>query len=498
MKTEFLRWYKWSLLLGLTGFVVYARGIGIDYYADDYQFVFDLSPHGVLYSFFHDNPHNSFYRPIQAAFLTIIQACFGLNTIPIHLTQIIMHVMLSLLVAIAVIKLGFSRIQAALGAIFMLVSQANVHAVLSNDTFSQIGGTLFGCFSLWLLYLTYQSYGLSNTDSQIIKRKGYYLSIVMLTVSYFSKETSISFFPMLLGIIILANLRRHSCIFRKILIQISPIILVTFFYLLVRSFVVTRQPAFGSSIYNFHLGINIIHNLGMFFFAATVPISSVTTYLALNSGNISTFLIVLVATVFVVSLIVSGLWFSRKHSRIIFSLGAFAIFGLFPTFMLNHVSELYVYTSMPFISAIIGIGLGKFLKSSKTHRITYITILSIISLLFLSHYLSIQTKAMLMKERGERSSMILSQIEPYVEKVPENGKLLLVNQPSNEIEYSVFIMRGFNVLRNGLHRINEISGRYDFTTYIVDRPEIAVNHSVSNQCCLSLTLSIDGKVVQVD
>jgi hypothetical protein len=87
----------------------------------------------------------------------------------------------------------------------------------------------------------------------------------------------------------------------------------------------------------------------------------------------------------------------------------------------------------------------------------------------------------MMKENGEKSEVLLHQIVPLTDKVPEGGQLLLVNPDSMGVEYSVFLMRGFNVLSNGEHQINVLSGRSDFKISILTEAELArIGHTQSS------------------
>ena len=62
------------IFLSLIVIVIYACGMKIQYYSDDFQFVFKPLPSNNLYFFFNQNQANTFtYRPIQASLLQFIQ-----------------------------------------------------------------------------------------------------------------------------------------------------------------------------------------------------------------------------------------------------------------------------------------------------------------------------------------------------------------------------------------------------------------------------------------
>jgi hypothetical protein len=137
------------IVLGLVGLAIYFQGTRIKYYADDFQWFFDPPPSSTFHYFWNMNPYeHQAYRPLQAFFYILVQRFWGLDTLPIHLTQITLHVLLSWLIWWWMVNRGFTFLQAVLSSLFMLISQANAMAVLSVDTISQVSSPLFGCVSL--------------------------------------------------------------------------------------------------------------------------------------------------------------------------------------------------------------------------------------------------------------------------------------------------------------------------------------------------------------
>src|SRR5215475_2939835 len=144
---------SWFIVLGLIGYGIYGAGVRINYYSDDFQWYFDPPPSNIFHYFWHKNPYeHQAYRPLQASFLIFMQHFWGVDTLQIHLTQIALHVILSWIVWKWMVNYGFTFLEAVLGSLFMLISQANAMAVLSVDTISQVSSALFGCMSLWLLH----------------------------------------------------------------------------------------------------------------------------------------------------------------------------------------------------------------------------------------------------------------------------------------------------------------------------------------------------------
>jgi hypothetical protein len=486
----------WLLALGLIGFAIYLPGLGIQYYEDDLLFIFDRTPPSFFYYFSHKNPQIGFYRPIEATTLSFIQYYFALNTAPIHIILIVLHISLSSLIFFAILKLGYSYVHAIIGSFFMVVSQANAFAVLSNDTLSQLNGTLFGCISLFFLYMFYSSRELVKNRAGEIKRSGYYvISVFAFGVSLLSKESSVSFFPLLLSIIVANNLKiKENGHFsaKELFIVLLPYIVILSSYLVIRLFLGAAQPSSGSTRYNFHVGINVIKNLVMFLFALTIPASSVSAFVAFRSNEIIRFLMFVTSSFVFISCIVYGLRNSYRKSIIVF-IATFVIAALFPMAMLNHVSELYVYNSMPFLSILVGISLGEILKISNARRIMQTISLMLLISLAASHVIAIRDKIALMQKNGERAAALISQIRLYIDKVPRRGKLLLLNPPANDIEYSEFLLKGFNVINYGQQRIKRIYGRDDITIKIMEPKYI--DQSIHSKDALMLTLKGDLIVI---
>ncbi|RKY12516.1 MAG: hypothetical protein DRP65_00995 [Planctomycetota bacterium] len=438
------------LSIVIIALAVYWPGLNTAYYADDYQFVFDEPASKIFYYFAHPNKLNDFYRPIQASFLAIVQTFFGLETWPIHLTQLSLHITLALLVYIVILEFGFSRLHAGIGAVFMLISQTNVHAVLSNDTLSQVGGTFFGSLSLWFLYLFYR-YRIKNPPASSPDipsgRKYYILSVGMLMLSLFSKETSASF-PLMIGVLVLAvNLRAgiKKSAFKKGFAELLPFIFATCMYLCVWLIVVESYPTSGSANYNLNPGANIIVNIATLLFALIVPVSSVMLFSLLKSGLLLALGAICILTLTVALLVLFGLWHTSRRLIVVLIM-VFALLGLFPVVLMNHVSELYTYNSLPFMAVLFGIGLGNIFLKAGTYRFGRISLSLMLCSLIISHAVAAHSKARLMADNGSRLMTLVKQIRPYMDNAPPDGTIWLRKPTTTEIEYSIFCMPGFKVM----------------------------------------------------
>ncbi len=494
---DYLRRYPalfWVILF-IIGLGVYSPGFGGKHYADDFQRVFVSPGSKIFYYFSHYIPYNNFYRPIQASFLSAVQALFGMNTVSVHFVQLTLHSLLCFLIYAFMLKTGFSRLQAVLGSLFMMLSQANAFAILSNDTFSQVSGTLFCCLGVWSIYKAYfetAAHGQSANKGSV--RKYYILAIILFVLSLLSKESSVSFIPMLLFLILIKNyaLGSWGARLKRSFIEILPFLFVLFAYYLVRSSIIEAHDVLGSRRYQIHIGANIIKNLFLTLTAASLPFSTVTVFVAAKIRDFAGLAAIMGSFLFFLGLIVYGLYRSEK-GRLIIIVSVLGIISLFPMILLNHVSELYAYNCMPFVSILAGCALGTLYQMVRPRRGLKLVWYFLVIILFFNHVFAVEKKASMMKANGERAAILLDQIIPHAQRLPENGELWLLNPPGTGYEYSIYILEGFNYLNTGLNSIQQLSGRNDVTARIVSAADVAGLSAEESR----LILTLEGETVRI-
>ncbi|MBI5215394.1 MAG: hypothetical protein HY960_06535 [Ignavibacteriae bacterium] len=463
MNNEYVLKTHWMqfLILAIAGIVVYSSGLMNPYYADDYKFIFESPSTKLFHYFTNENGNAAWYRPMEAMVLSAIQSLFGLNPIPIHLIVLFFHIVVALCVMVFMETSGFSTLSATIASVFMLVSQANALAVLSIDTLSQVGGTLFGCLALWFLWRFHKT---RKSPRGIFL---YMFSLLTFIWSLWMKETSLGFLVAVGCLFIFKAMEQKSWlhIFHQAKL-FFPFALIAIVYLFVRAYVITKEPA---ARYSIEFGINIIQNSVMLMIAATTAISSVSVFQAFQNKELTVLVLTSFTSITLVATVAYGVWKSgRKKEYLGLLILAFTI--LLPAILISHVSELYVYSAMPLLSCVIGAGLASSYQNGKRLLRTGLLIVGVTFLVL--HVTAIQTKASLMKENGNRATYLLKQVVPFVFKVPENGTLVLVTPQSREPEYSVFIMHGLNVFRHGENIFNYISLRKDFKTYVVNERDL--------------------------
>jgi hypothetical protein len=479
---HFMRTPAGVLVFALAIFLVYLAGIDIQYYQDDFEWIDPSS--SVVDHFIRVNPANGWYRPIQASFLALVQRHFDLNTVPIHLASILIHALLCYWILVALIRTGYPPVHAILASAFMAFSQANAFALLSDDTLSQVLGTFFGCLSLWALLCR----------NKVAERPGnvhvgpYRLSVALFALALLSKEASVSFFPMLLCMLLLQNKTadRNAVAVKKFIGEAVPYGAVLAVYLTIRWLAGAQQPGLGPARYQFRIGLNIFKNFALDLFALTVPASSVTAFEAFNAGDAARFGLIAACSLAFLCAVAYGLVLCARRDKKIIVAAIFLIASSLPMIMLNHVSELYVYNSMPFFSVLVGIGVGALWENYKRSPVRH-AVVALFIVMLASHVMAIRDKASLMRENGERAAVWIREIGPYMDRVPKNGELLLLNPPNNRVvEYSGYRMNGFNVLEYGEPFIKKRYGREDIGVRIVEPSDLGSAKQRPNVLILGL------------
>src|SRR5437867_6980887 len=187
-------------LLGALAGLLYGPGVRLVYFGDDFLNLFLTVPGSRVNFFRHPNPlHPWFYRPLETSFLSFFQDRFPETTLPIHLTTLALHVLLCWVLLLGLRRVGFPTRAAWLAAVFMAVSQANVSAVISNDTLSQTGSALFGCVSLLALLGRAPAEFRPGAVRDPPGRSARMWSTAAFALAALSKETGLFFLPLLLG-----------------------------------------------------------------------------------------------------------------------------------------------------------------------------------------------------------------------------------------------------------------------------------------------------------
>jgi hypothetical protein len=407
-------------------------------------------------------------------------------------SQVFLHACSAYLVFLVARRLDFSPLQSGLGSLIFLLAQGNVITVLSVDTFSGIGATLFGMIAIWLvLRLHVESRG---PRAPKLVQAG--LVVAAFLLSLLSKESSVALLAAL-GLILLALPEKRRGEGTSLPAKRGPLLLLllcllaTAFYLGLRAKAGATPASLGAGQYQFRLSVNVLSNLGMLLAAALTPVSTVSTFVALERRDILSLLPVLALTVLSIGPAAYGLW-RNGRIRLWLILALLALILLFPMLLLNHVSELYVYGSMPFIALLLGAGWGAVVELLAGRPLLRFAALAGLAALLALNALAIQSKARLMAQNGDSAESLLTQLAVVSEGVPAGGRLLLVNPPPARPSYSVYYINGFDVLEGRRNIVNRVSGRNDFSVKIAEAGSIPADFWVTDTLAVTL---VDGKVV---
>lgn len=332
-------WLFWPVLLLVLGFLVYARGLHGAYFLDDYLFYFDPPPATLGYFWTHGHA-TGFYRPLQATFLLLVQRQFGLETFPIHLIQLVMHVLLAMLVFYVMRWRGFATAVNAIASLWLLVTQAAACAVAGNDTFSQVACALFGWGSLfaWSKALEIRAKESASTGSFL---PWYVGSTVLFGLTLLSKEAGVCFL-LLAAVVGLWTFRQGSASWQRAAVQVGvtlvPWVLLLGVYFWARGHAGATSAGFGEGRYNFRIGPNIAVNVIQLGITAALPTSTANTFVAAGQRDFGTLALAGISLLTFLLLVVIGVWRARA-GRTAFALLILATLALFPPLLLNKVSE---------------------------------------------------------------------------------------------------------------------------------------------------------------
>ncbi len=447
------------------------------YFADDYALQISDQELNVRHLF---SPANGYScRPLEVLFLYAMQRCFGCdNTLPIHLVNLFIHCTFSMLIMVYMFRNSFSSVSSIIAFIYMILSQANSHAVASIDTFSQLTSTILS-YAVIVLYYSF----LKNKKPHLL-----IVSIALYVVGLYCKETSLFVLPFVVLLRLDLWIKNESKSWTTAIRQswsIIPYIAVTGTYLWFRELLGLTGASAGDDRYNISFGFNVVKNFVMLLFQSLQPHSSVNLYFDIVNAKWMSIVLVICTSCTFCCLAGWGIVKYGNAGSLIKSLLLLPA-SIFPVILLNHVSELYAYNMTPLCAIVIGSGFGTLLVHSgkKIMKCTFILVL----LCFMSwNCYSIYTKCSLMQKNGLESKDLLEKIQPYYRLIPHGGKLILLNpETSEKTDYSIFKKTGFRLFEYGTMVFNRLAGRNDFSTVIIEEKGISdldVSRSVVLKYC---------------
>jgi hypothetical protein len=419
------------------------------------------------------------YRPLEKLFLLTVQRSFDYDTTAIHITQMTLHFLFSLLFFLWLRKDGFSIGTSIFVFLYLLFSQAATHAIASNDTFSQIISTLFGYLSIFF-YLQFV-----NGKTKLLFL--YFSSVLCFLFSLLGKEIGLSFFPLLILIsinIICKNFSIYKYKLPKVFLQLLPFFIITLLYFVIRKYINLDAATFGNDRYNMSLGLNISINFIQAFILSLIPFSSVDLYQSIQNKSF-VFLLICGFFICIYTVIILVPLFNKENRLRLVKSSIFLPVSLFPVIILNHISELYVYNMLPIMAYLLALSIES-IFSRKYRVLSAMLILFLITGLLINS-IAVRSKVNAMKINGDITQQMLQEIKPYLRENPSIDTLVLVNKPYNQKnEYSIFKRSGFRLFEDGEVIFKKISDRRDLKVKIIKMNELICDRSGNN---LYLTLN---------
>lgn len=469
----------WALLFAAS-LVLYWPGLRAGYFSDDLLFFFNSPPRHLFDYFATRGAAAQAYRPLEAIILTLIQQHFRFETLPIHLLSLGSHAGLCCVVLTAGRRFGLRPFENWTACLFMLVAQVGAPAVLGNDTLSQSASAFFGGLSMLFLYFLWRERGLERAGATW---KGWLLlSVVAYAISLFFKETGLGFF--LVALLLMATIAFED---RTWKVRLKTAVSLSFpFGAATLLYGVARLHAGGavseSGSYRIHVGVNILRNLAEFSLAAFGPMSTVNGAVAIAMHRTPELVLEALGWMLIVGVMFIGIAISGRRALALWLVAA-AIASLFPAYLLMHVSELYLYNAIPFLALALAIGFGGLWNRGAWARLAAV---SATGLLVCGQIYADRQKAELMAKNGRRAAAIYAAINHYLPGMPPHSRILLINPGNRTPEYSVFLLKGFDVVDLGNLRIGAIFGRPDVQVELVEESKAHELEQRKNQLLLAL------------
>jgi 4-amino-4-deoxy-L-arabinose transferase-like glycosyltransferase len=436
--------------------LVYYSSLHLPYYADDFQYVFTNPTQARFNDFFHPNPINTFYRPVQTMVLASIQSVWGWDTFVLRLLHLALHAGIATLIFRALKLWNIDVRIAFFGACYFLISQMNGAAVLGNDTVSQLLSTFFLLCTLWQFYL--------------FKCKGrqrwrFILSNITFFLALLSKETSAALIVAIVLLSIVLSSRPRSLL--RILVELTPFVVSCILYWLLRSSAGAEIPQFGDDHYRFSIGINVLVNFGLLVVQAFTPVSSVSVANLFYDKNYSLLIAIGLLSFLVGALVVYGL-VKSPHRRLILTLCVLTVLSWIPVIFLGRVSEQYIYNSAAFVAVFFAIAVQYYWSQGRAILKFVIPVLALACVL---NVYGIFQKADIMHRQGDNAMVLFKQVVNVGKTAPANAVVYLVQPQEKRFYYSLYVIQGFTVISWSEHLLQHAASRPDLRFFIVEEDE---------------------------
>jgi hypothetical protein len=485
-----------SLFLLFIAFVLFWPSKDIGYFQDNCLSILEPTTASPLHYLNHTPPTIPYsYRPIHYTILLALQSRFGLNPIPVHMLVIPLHVLVCWLLFIFLVKSGFSLLEAILASLFMLVYQVNSAVILRVDNMNQPIGLIFGLLTLWFAKKAFFCLDEGNAESRrFVRPWPYIVSLITYAFALLSRETLLPFVMMIAILSMISTVGPKKRYFRLhvLILRMVPYAVLLMAYMAIRLSVVLDQPTFGPRLYDMNIGLNVLRNIFLYSLSLTLPVSTVDLFVAWKTQNILVLAGISIYLMSWIAFISLGVFYSKKR-KLVLVLVIFAALASFPTILMNHISEQWSYTAVPFVATIIAIGANSLFMRYRRSPSKKILAGLFVALVLLSHTVGMNRKMHWLQQGNDLAISLRNQIARFLPQVRYGGEVWIINRPPGEIEYGHYLIRGTNVLCQVC--IHKSVGRDDIRFSIMEPDEFQkIKHPKG-----SLVLKLEGdKLIKTD
>jgi hypothetical protein len=458
-------WLPYAVFV-TAGVALYARAFAVQRYGDDLGFVLP-TPIDPLFHFAAPHPNHDWYRPVEAMLLALVQNGCGLAVWPIHALAVTLHLALALLVRAIARDLGLRDAAAWLAAVWCLTAQVAVMAVTSSDTLSQQLAALGVTAAAWQFHRA-----LRDGDG-----RGLAIGWLAAALALWGKESGLAVVPV--SCLVAAPWIGQRAARRRAATAVAGVGLLAAVYWLCRARVVAELPQLGTQDYGFAVGLNIPLNVANLWGAVLTPLSTVDLVRWMQLGPAWAFGL---ATLPAAGLLVWTAYAWGDRRRLLIELLLLAAAALLPTALLHHVSELYAYQALPWLSILAGGALAELLPRWREAVVAGLLVMQVVT---------VQGKLTQMRANGERTASYLAQLAAVVEELPPGGQVYLVEGPGEPWRYGVFVLPGFRVFDHSVGGLPTILGRPDLRFALRghgDMPDLQPGE-------VAVTLAVDAQTV---
>ena len=315
----------------------------------DFRFITTIISTSV-WSFQDVDAVSNHYRPLYLLYYMASYYIFGFKAWGFHLVNNLFHVASSLFVFLISVRLftdhmgerarehgGALRIAALFGALIFATHPVNTESVVWIAAVSEVSFAFF-CFASLYLYISSKGFGSAR----------YWLSVIFFLLGAFSKETSV-FLPMLLVAYDLIVKRERVSPFLPWVKRYAPFVGAGVLYLLARiaSLGGITPMRNAPDLEAPSIALNFLPLVGTYIYKLLLPVKLIFFEYLRVAESIGDWRIV-ASALFIIGLVVLGVWFSRTNRLSLFAL-FWIVIPMIPVFHISFLkghpalAERYLY-----------------------------------------------------------------------------------------------------------------------------------------------------------